>query len=266
MSHTTLQGCLAKVDRADELLTRLGEDWHTFLNTQPYAPVVNANPVTGWERVSINVGQPGPAFSVLAGEIAHELRTALDHIVFGLATKHLDRIPTEKEARGITFPVAVEHAHLDGGSAKGYLSEDAWALIEQFQPYRRVDDPVRHPLCAMHRFNRADKHRSLHPIGVFPEQYSVERVLHWNPQAELLEKLILAVPGQRPIGQTEIARLRFAPWNPVGPGIDPQVSVEGKLAMRIEFGETGEPSGDLGDFTTWTRAVVWAFAHLLEGT
>jgi hypothetical protein len=266
LARTALETCSAKLDRADEVLATLEKEWRDFVNTNPYSAEVHEQPDTGWVNVYIDFSAEAPVrLSILAGEVAHEVRSTLEHMVWALAVKHLEREPTEKEAREITFPVAPNREAFDSAHTRRYLGEDAWAVLEDAQPYKGPHGPDAHPLGFLHWFNRIDKHRTVHASATFPEPYAIERIVHWNPEAGLIEKMPFLIPRTRPEGKTEVMRLRFAPWDPFT-APQPDVSVKGELPLEILFGDfdpEGVSAGTLAHIVSWARLPTSQLAQLL---
>jgi hypothetical protein len=82
-----LDGVRAKLERANDHLTDLGQriaEWH---KTYMYRVRADLNPKSGECVLRLtNVKQPPLTMGVIIGEFTHDLRSALDHIVCALAT------------------------------------------------------------------------------------------------------------------------------------------------------------------------------------
>jgi hypothetical protein len=101
-------------------------------------------------------------FSVLAGEIAHHLRSCLDHIVWQFSSD-LYRIDYPQR---IEFPI-LEARPIDKdsvkryeGKIKGITNPGVLDAIERLQPYNAAN-PVESPLLVVHNMDITDKHREL---------------------------------------------------------------------------------------------------------
>lgn len=101
---------------------------------------------------------PTPALiSLLVGDMANNLRTALDHLMFLLA-----RPATEKEERAVAFPIVKSSKDFAGtrrnmpGVPKGVRT-----LVETLQPYHRRKWPETALLGQLQAINNWDKHRQL---------------------------------------------------------------------------------------------------------
>lgn len=125
------------------------------------------NPKTKQFDVVARMPDPPPIVGLLVGDCIHNLRSALDHIVYSLiSTNHLrlGKPPSEKAM----FPIC--------DTRSGYLHQigklkrldgipDAVAtFIESLQPYHTREkglDHTLHPLWVLNKLENIDKHRRL---------------------------------------------------------------------------------------------------------
>ena len=154
---------VVKVERARELLDELRGDIASFVDERPF---------TLTERTRDNVVQyelhvltsPPQRLSVIAGEIAHDLRSALDHLVW-----HCVEANGSTPNRDTAFPI--QRVADDDGFArqtKG-LSTAVVEVVRSVQPHKK-QTPEHDPLLRLHDFNRFDKHRLLHVAVIAMEQ------------------------------------------------------------------------------------------------
>ena len=161
MPNAPLDGCWAKIKRADENTNNLATEIERFIKTNlgSYRVVTELNAETK-ECVLKAVGQGpriDPRISVLVGEIVYHLRSSLDHLMWGLVTKK-HAAPDWKPQ----FPICYKASDFEAtrnGIAKGITSK-ARALIEAVQPYHRTP-PESHPLAILQTLNNTDKHSLL---------------------------------------------------------------------------------------------------------
>lgn len=111
-------------------------------------------------------------FAVLVGDILHNLRGTLDHLVYALAEEH-SGIPLSNDiAKKSEFPIygdpdglgvaEMERRMADGFRRKiGAIHPDAQAIIKSLQPYHRGEDYVFDTLWALNELSNIDKHRLL---------------------------------------------------------------------------------------------------------
>ena len=102
MSHL-LNGAFAKVERANRHIQHLSRDISVFLKKHPYTIRREKDLKNGLIRFVASAStstDPPIDFALLAGEVAHQLRSALDHAVFELCSlryrrppKHLTQFP-----------------------------------------------------------------------------------------------------------------------------------------------------------------------------
>jgi hypothetical protein len=226
----TLNGCWEKTLRAGALHRLLHKKWREAITPETYATGLQEDGQPGGYLVWIEAKQPPPlALSVIVGEIAHDLRSALDHLIWRQAVEHIGEAEAERHYRKIAFPIYdTSREFLDKAQALKFVSEDTGTLIESYQPYKRGNGY----LAIVHWLNRMDKHRALQPATTFAHACDMLDLVRWNPAAELLEKETLINAGDRLEGRANLVRLRFAV-----PGPDPDVQVQGKPPLLVSFGD-----------------------------
>jgi hypothetical protein len=158
----SLEGVRLKMMRAGEHLDALNSEVDSLLaDLYKNGVVKHVEPNSG-DHVWVVDAAPALTthVSVIAGDFAHCLRSALDHIVYELATQ--ERPLTE-------FPIYLKpgpgrDGFHEAGIAKIWsLPIEAKVLIERLQPYEGwngLKDKA-HPLWLVHDFDRIDKHRRL---------------------------------------------------------------------------------------------------------
>jgi hypothetical protein len=229
MDAETLDGCWEKTLRARELDRLLHEKWGKVVASETYAVGVEEDGQPGGYRVWIEAKAPPPlSLSVIVGEMAHDLRSALDHLIWRQAVEHIGEATAENNAPRIKFPIYDTPDTFNEAQALQYVSEDTRTLIERYQPYNRRNGY----LAIVNWLNRMDKHRALQPASVFAQASDYARLMKWNPAAEVLERDSLVNAWDRLEGRAYVMRLRFAV-----PGPDPNVQVEGKLPLHVSFGD-----------------------------
>ena len=164
-----LDGPRAKVKRAKTQLIALYDDSQRFFTKNP-------NIITRAEfdkkagnypiRVKKCPSELPEQWSVIVGEITHDLRSALDLLVWQLSLLETPT-PYDKSA----FPIysvgrsrRKEIKSFWGRQGKGPsclkdIHSRYWTRIEAFQPYKRGNRSRQNPLFLLHELNNADKHR-----------------------------------------------------------------------------------------------------------
>lgn len=155
MSVSQANGLRAKLARALEHLLDLDQRVAAYLDSEPLG-IRRENSPDGRRQVFVLEQRKAPALelSVLVGEVAHQLRSAVEHVAHGLVVANGGQ-PTFKTA----FPVHLtEPAQLriDGG-----VGVEALARVADSQPYR-APNPREHPMHVLNRLWNIDKHRTLH--------------------------------------------------------------------------------------------------------
>src|SRR4051794_36733690 len=121
-------GIRAKIARALEHLLQLDGELHAYLDTDPIALERQGKPDGETSALVVRVTTPPPiALSVLVGEVAHQLRSAVDHVANGLVLA-AGNVPT----RHTGFPICLRPPNklvVAGG-----VVPEALVRVEEFQP------------------------------------------------------------------------------------------------------------------------------------
>ncbi len=111
--------------------------------------------------------EPAPLeLSLVVGDIAHNIRSALDHLVWGLVHRPGAPALTAEQERRVGFPFRTEpaaFAKLSSGdqTTLPHVPAAVVAEFEALQPYNRKTRPEVDLLWFVHELNRLDKHRLL---------------------------------------------------------------------------------------------------------
>ena len=178
-----LDGPRFKIRRAESEIQVLDDKMLAMWSDSVYHIVrAERNPKTGNDIYRVQTNMP-PSFldwGVSIGEIAHNLRSALDGLIHQLAL-----LETNTPARNTQFPIFLQGqtvklipgkrkqliAHFEGkGRANGRsqiqdLRPEHQTLIERLQPYKRGRGGRKNPLFRLKELNNADKHRIITPVA-----------------------------------------------------------------------------------------------------
>lgn len=261
-----LNGIRMKIARANQHIKALEREVDIFLEPHTESQIVNYRFDGTWHIVSINPMVEGSMpllCSVICGDAIHNLRSALDHLVWQLVLTegnkpdrwNLFPIYTDPDDfdRFVRFPKKPERSPLHGIAPEG----GAWELIEGEQPYNSWE-PSEHHLTILAKLSNVDKHRTLHASWFYPSEDSIRAAVGWNPGTRLLEyrRIPGPVPRKR---ETEVLRLRFSATGP-----DPQVHVKGKISLQPTFGD-GETFqftlGGIKQMPVWIAEFVEKFVR-----
>lgn len=157
-AHPDFLGVWAKFDAAKTDLEILDAQIDRHYRDHPGEAVLEADPKPPHYVVKLINTVPAPVlhWGVRVGHVVHDLRSALDHCAWLLASRKLGRTPTDDEAPWIQFPIR-QFGRSYPGRYGTHLSATDRAIVDPFQPDARGDD--HHPLTVLNRFSNHDKHR-----------------------------------------------------------------------------------------------------------
>lgn len=257
-----LTGIRAKISRAKEHHNTLITEWNDWCKLNAnlrFCYIWRDGP---WHAVMVQpLPKPSIRFSIIAGDLTHNLRCALDHLVWQLVLRE-GHEPTRRNE----FPI-FENEDLFLNEVKSRkrnpersvlygikVDGDAWTIIEKAQPYLCVP-AVSSPAAAIGHLSNMDKHRTLYFQISFMGYEAIRKAVAWSSDAILLEYRI----GTRVLSfekETEVVRYRFADRP------DPCVHVKGGFPIDPTFGE-GEVEGGrqvgllaLGYLINWVTGIA----------
>lgn len=260
IEEPSLAGCWSKYRRAEGHAQTLEGLLTEFGDSKPYRITGKFDPK---ERAVIMTAEvlhkPDTIlWGLLLGDIVHNLRSALDHLVWQLALLS----GVKKPGTHLQFPIESTGAgywsqRKDGKPStrehrlKG-VAERYRTPIDQAQPYLAGQDATAHPLSVLAHLSNIDKHRFIHPAFSVVDDKSPQRVkLIANPDAgQMTEVVHEPFPTD---GKAEIGRVVFE-----CPGPKPDVEVQGDLPLIVGFSDRGVRTKDLG-------RILEAVAYILQG-
>lgn len=109
---------------------------------------------------------------VRIGEIVHNLRSALDAMIWHLAIENTGSEPPPHHRR-VAFPIFdnADRFTEQGVRAIESLAEKPRTIIEDLQPYHRRHAPKLEPLSLLSWLSNTDKHQVVAPMAVVPESF-----------------------------------------------------------------------------------------------
>lgn len=166
-----------RLDRALHHLESLKTEVSGWFEENPYSLLTDFDMESGRNCLRIeDLRQPPANFSLIIGDCLHNLRAALDNLVYELAVVKAGGPLPENVAVGTEFPIFIdEKKFLDKGKRKiGNIRPGAQTIIQGLQPYKR-----RHPykpssdfLWILNRLNNIDKHRLPPLVAFVPKEIS----------------------------------------------------------------------------------------------
>ncbi len=222
---------------------------------------------TFWTYVE-SVNPPPPHLGPIIGDIAHNLRSTLDHLVFELAFLGVrGRYIPERTG----FPVCRTRSQWNDGYVQALLLKGVMqkhrAMLYRLQPcYRRQDNPSptalrrRRPgaLTDLHDLWNEDKHRLVQTTGIAPTRirpsFRVRRCVAVGDP-----RINRAFLGQPLKPGTEVVTIRIRPT-----GEDPQVDVNFQASGEICLANGLPVRKALAEIGDWVTAVIAHFEPAFE--
>jgi hypothetical protein len=148
-----MNGPWGKRDRAVTNYEELVVAMKAFLESGALAVIVEENEETKKHAARVSRAEPiPPEIRLIAGDLIHNLRASLDHLVWQLVIAS-DEEPNERTA----FPVWRSQAKFEAGfpgNAQG-ISDKSAAALKGLSPYRGGNEA----LWRLHKLDIIDKHR-----------------------------------------------------------------------------------------------------------
>jgi hypothetical protein len=137
----------------------LNHSVHNYLDARPFK-VTRHLEKGGAEHVyRVEVcSEPPPQLGTIVGDFFHNLRSALDAVVYALAVSTKPSL-TERERRRIGFPITLSPDAFNHSKIR-FVPAAAQEQIERVQPYHDPY-PAEDPLWLIQSFNNIDKHREV---------------------------------------------------------------------------------------------------------
>jgi hypothetical protein len=178
------------------------------------------------------------AVSPIVGDCVHNLRAALDYLVWELTPEAVRR---SKDAARIEFPIFTKPLDYKAGAMKkiGSIDPAAQAVIMQLQPFAGPNsepwnpnwrDPETEPLALLYQLDKWDKHRSLN--------LTEDNIAATLVGFDQLGIMVPPTPAKLP-GRYKRGAILAAAEAPLG---RPEVAVYVRAAYDISF-ERGGPAG-----------------------
>jgi len=149
----------AKMIRAHEHLETLEKEISEYLSTIKPTIVLKTAPKEPWPWLVMWVTDyiPPIRLSVLLGDCVHNMRSALDNLICGLART----VDPSCACKGTAFPYSENEKAFDANMKRDLAGVpiDAQKIIKQLQPWCDTS-PSPNPLLMLNKLSNIDKHRS----------------------------------------------------------------------------------------------------------
>lgn len=160
-----LDGCFSKIKRAQEHMDSVQRQISTWMDKRPYSTSRGHNADHTRHSVFIKIKKAADfeRWSLIAGDSFHNLRAALDHLVYAVAVHEINPIDfTPELARSLAFPISDTPAKFAAASRYiNVLSDPVRTEIETLQPYNRPHPKLPPLLAVLRDIDDIDKHRLL---------------------------------------------------------------------------------------------------------
>ncbi len=152
----TLEDSWSKLARGIEHLETLARECDEYLRAGPaFTAKVLYDPEAGTLEPQFSANPPPPRrIGTIVGDVAHNLRSALDVAAWQLAIAR-DEDAARKRRHLITFPLAERPARFEDHRALPFFTESARLVIERLQPYQTSMEA----LGWLRDLSNSDKHR-----------------------------------------------------------------------------------------------------------
>ena len=162
-----LGGIHRKIRRALTHRMELNRVIQSFFQSNPYRLFVEPNIEEGYEIIRVGIlKQPPAEIGVIVGDIAHNLRSALDHLACqfiignGNSPSSAAAFPIFRED-----PKTTEKTFSKWNAMTKGMAPDAIRFIDDCQPYKIRHLPNPHHLSLLSALSNWDKHRDIHAVG-----------------------------------------------------------------------------------------------------
>lgn len=265
MDEASLDGPIAKLDRAKAHFQALNKSVGAYKRSKTHDFVVSEfDPETGEKALNLRIlKQPkNPEWGLLIGDMVHNLRSALDHLVWqlvllnGKQPRRQNQFPIIS-AKNEYWEVPPNHSESIRDRMLRGIADDHRAFVDVVQPFNAGNDAANTALSHLSWLSNRDKHRVIHGALVLTDEPSEDLfdITTTHPGGAAID--ISMTWGNLKDG-TEI--MRFRPDPP-----EARVNVKAKIPTYIAFGERQYPSDALRVVFDWINGYVRGFAPIFEG-
>jgi hypothetical protein len=216
-----------RLDRALHHLDSLKAEVRAWADERPYRTWSDFDVNNLYKLTWLEVLDPPPIeLSPIIGDCIHNLRAALDNLVYELALAHHGgRVPPDFEVK-LQFPIFDHSAKFasKGKNMIGGIAPAAQAIIEELQPYHREDTFRKDRLWQLHWLDIEDKHRL--PHVVLFAQMGTAYFVPDNLTIDDIEPIFSLIERRAPIA-------RYPAFDETGAEVD----VQPTPSLSIRFGQ-----------------------------
>lgn len=144
---------ILKLERAKHHINELSGQINSYLSDNPFEFVIRDDPKANQRTYFVKTKKPIPnSFPLLIGDAVHNLRTALDILIFNMAGEKTPK------PDAVQFPFCKDAVSLERTIEKRqikFAGENVVNAIHALKPYPGGDEL----LCGLHSLDISDKHR-----------------------------------------------------------------------------------------------------------
>lgn len=253
--------CRLKLGRATEHIEAIDKDVRAWTKKPTYGFVKEPHDNGSRHSVRLKIISEPPLkqWSLIAGDCIHNLRSALDHLVYAIAVDEAgsDRPPKHRE---LMFPICDSRDKFDGSAPRRIktLRAPVQAEIEQLQPYNRPHDYLPPVLAILRNFNDSDKHRLINVAIATPVKGGFTNVRNGPPIGKIFTKVYL---GEVKDG-VELASMTF---DYPAPKLEYEFHTALQVVIRHEKGPKGQIYTEIVNLLNAVRDEVDHVIGCLEG-
>ena len=152
-----------KIGRADEHAKLVCEEIAAWKNREPYTITSHRTPDGHFHHLLIHfeAAFSRDRWALIIGDCVHNLRSALDHLVYAIAVREAGTDPPPDERR-LQFPICDSPVKFSEQEWRlQSLSQTVRTVLEAVQPYKRLHPSLPPLLGLLREFDDRDKHRLL---------------------------------------------------------------------------------------------------------
>lgn len=191
-----IDGVIRRLNRAKAQLDDLKTEEAKFLSTKPYSSTTHFNVERNCYVFIAHVREsPNPDLGLLAAESVHNMRAALDNLIWTVAKRLRNR-------RGLQFPI-YDNPLLFIAEAYPLLQRlpsKLFEALEWCQPYNRHNLTFPERLTALRELSNSDKHRAPLAVGAVAGAFAVSWFGEQTVMAQLTPPLYEALYEGKEIG------------------------------------------------------------------
>jgi hypothetical protein len=207
-----------RLERASQNLQSLEAEVQRWLGSHPYGFIQEFDAQRSEYAIRVVAFERPPAnVSFLISECLHNLRSALDNLVYDLALAHNggNPLPTKVEEK-VAFPIFDSEKGFKGKGAwriRGTIDPGAETDIKGLQPYVRGNSRL---LWELNELSRVDKHRLLHVtlLGMHEGAFNGADPNTRADSVTFAGGAIEVAKRGTTVGGTELLRYRATPIDP----------------------------------------------------